>query len=169
MWGALSDERTVCCLQLLLASASVVILGSESLGTRDRILLSQILDFHFRRLLRLAGCRDLFILNRSPGPDIEHLLSRLYLPSQQFGCLGNLTVNSIRCLCNGLQYSCFKALFTESLPSDERLIRWVATFISEVPSNLSQYCSQRCNAFLVKQEIGKESNLDSNPCIKQQN
>jgi hypothetical protein len=29
-----------------------------------------------------------------------------------------LTVNSIRCLDNGLQYSCFKALFTESLPSN---------------------------------------------------
>jgi hypothetical protein len=55
MWGALSDERTGVSLQLLLALASAVILGSESLGTRDRILLSQIWDFPFRRLLRLAG------------------------------------------------------------------------------------------------------------------
>jgi hypothetical protein len=53
MWGALSDEMTG--LQLVLASA--VILGSESRGTHDHILLSQIRDFPFRRLLRLAGLR----------------------------------------------------------------------------------------------------------------
>jgi hypothetical protein len=45
----------VCRLQLLLAVASAVILGSGSRGTRDRILLPQIRDFPFRRLLRLAG------------------------------------------------------------------------------------------------------------------
>jgi hypothetical protein len=44
----------VCCLQLLLVLASTVILGSESRGTRDHILLSQIRDFSFRRLLRFA-------------------------------------------------------------------------------------------------------------------
>jgi hypothetical protein len=42
-------------LYLLLALASAVFLGSKSLGTRDHILLSQILDFNFRRLLRLTG------------------------------------------------------------------------------------------------------------------
>jgi hypothetical protein len=47
----------VCRLQLLLALSSAVILGSESRGTRDHILLSQIRDFPFRRLLRLAGSR----------------------------------------------------------------------------------------------------------------
>jgi hypothetical protein len=36
-------------------SASAVIFGSESRGTRDHILLFQIRDFPFRRLLRLAG------------------------------------------------------------------------------------------------------------------
>jgi hypothetical protein len=41
MWGALSDERT----------------GLSSRGTRDHILLSQIRDFPFRGLLRLAGLR----------------------------------------------------------------------------------------------------------------
>jgi hypothetical protein len=46
--GALSLTRgRVWRLQLLLALASAVILGSESLGTRDRILLSQIWDFLF--------------------------------------------------------------------------------------------------------------------------
>jgi hypothetical protein len=44
--GALSLTRgRVCHLQLLLALASAVILGSESLGTRDHILLSRIRDF----------------------------------------------------------------------------------------------------------------------------
>jgi hypothetical protein len=59
--GALSlTRRRVCrlrCLQMLLALSSAVILGSESLGTRDHILVSQIRDFPFRRLLRLAGSR----------------------------------------------------------------------------------------------------------------
>jgi hypothetical protein len=44
-------------LYMLLALASVVFLGSESRGTRDRIVLSQIWDFPFRRLLWLAGSR----------------------------------------------------------------------------------------------------------------
>jgi hypothetical protein len=51
MWGAL------CRLQLLLSLASAVILGFESSGTRDYILLPQIPDFPFCRLLRLAGLR----------------------------------------------------------------------------------------------------------------
>jgi hypothetical protein len=42
---------------MLLALASAVSLGPESLGTRDHILLSQIWDFPFRRLLLLAGSR----------------------------------------------------------------------------------------------------------------
>jgi hypothetical protein len=44
MWGTLSDERTVCRLQLLLVLASRVILGFEPRGTHDNILLSQIWD-----------------------------------------------------------------------------------------------------------------------------
>jgi hypothetical protein len=47
----------VCLLYMQLALASVVFLGSESFETRDRILLSQIWDFPFRRLLQLAGSR----------------------------------------------------------------------------------------------------------------
>jgi hypothetical protein len=57
-FGAPSLTRgRVCRLQLLLALASADFLGSEFLGTRDHILLSQILDFRFRRLLRLSGSR----------------------------------------------------------------------------------------------------------------
>jgi hypothetical protein len=47
----------VCHLQLVLAFASAFILRYEFRGTRDNILLSQIRDFCFRRLLRLAGLR----------------------------------------------------------------------------------------------------------------
>jgi hypothetical protein len=56
--GAPSLTRgRVCLLYMLLVLASAVFLGSKSLGTRDHILLSQIWDFPFRRLLRLAGSR----------------------------------------------------------------------------------------------------------------
>jgi hypothetical protein len=57
MWGASLTRRRVCRLQLLLTLASAVILGPESRGTRDHILLSQIRDFPFCVLLRLAGQR----------------------------------------------------------------------------------------------------------------
>jgi hypothetical protein len=56
--GAPSLTRgRVCLLYMLQALASAVLLGSESLGTPDHILLSQIRDVSFRRLLRLAGSR----------------------------------------------------------------------------------------------------------------
>jgi hypothetical protein len=42
---------------MLLALASAVIFGSESLGTHDHILLSQFRGFPFRRPLWLAGLR----------------------------------------------------------------------------------------------------------------
>jgi hypothetical protein len=68
--GLLSLTRgRVCRLQLLLVLASAVILGSESHGTRDHILLSQIPDFPFRRLLRLAELRWRFSI--PPPHDIE--------------------------------------------------------------------------------------------------
>jgi hypothetical protein len=43
LWGSISEERTGR-LQILVVLASLVILGSESCGTHDHILLSQILD-----------------------------------------------------------------------------------------------------------------------------
>jgi hypothetical protein len=46
-----------CRLQFLLAFASAVIFWSESHRNHGRILLSQIRDFSFRRLLLLAGSR----------------------------------------------------------------------------------------------------------------
>jgi hypothetical protein len=56
--GAPSLTRwRVCLLRMLLALPSAVLPGSESLCSRDHILLSQIWDFPFRSLLRLAGSR----------------------------------------------------------------------------------------------------------------
>jgi hypothetical protein len=67
--------------------ASTVFLGSESLGTRDHILLSQIWDLHFHRLLRLAGSRWKY---STPPPDgfslcaAEHfLISTLHGPHRK--------------------------------------------------------------------------------------
>jgi hypothetical protein len=62
LWSCFSGapsltRRRVCLLHMLLAFASVVVLESESFETRDHLLLSQIWDFPFRRLLRLAGSR----------------------------------------------------------------------------------------------------------------
>jgi hypothetical protein len=73
--GALSHTgRRVCRLQLLLALASAVILGSESNGTRDHILLSQIRDFPFRRLLRLV---EVFDPASTRDPKTEFLLNNI--------------------------------------------------------------------------------------------
>jgi hypothetical protein len=57
MWGALSDERTSTSFTIAAGLASGVILRPESRGTRDHILLSQILYFPFRRHLRLVELR----------------------------------------------------------------------------------------------------------------
>jgi hypothetical protein len=57
LWGALSHERTGLSFVYTAGPFQRVFLGSESLGTREHILLSKIWDFPFRRLLRLAGSR----------------------------------------------------------------------------------------------------------------
>jgi hypothetical protein len=73
MWGALYDERTVLSFTTSAGLASAVILGSESRGTRDHILLSQIRDFPFRRLLRLTGSQWRY----STPPPVTDSLYRL--------------------------------------------------------------------------------------------
>jgi hypothetical protein len=75
-YGTLSPKRgRVCRLQLLLVLASAVIFESESHGTRNHILLSQIRDFPFRRLLWLAGLRWRYVT--SPPQGIESWMSSL--------------------------------------------------------------------------------------------
>jgi hypothetical protein len=69
----------VCLLYMLLGLPNVVFLESESLGTRDRILLSQIWDFPYCRLLRLAGSRWRY---STPLPHGSLVAARMCLPSR---------------------------------------------------------------------------------------
>jgi hypothetical protein len=79
--GAPSLTRgRVCLLYMLLTLASAIFLCSESLGTRDHILLSQIWDFSFRRLLRLAGPRWRYSI---PPPQFPRSLTRLHGQSRK--------------------------------------------------------------------------------------
>jgi hypothetical protein len=55
IWDALSDERTGLLFTIAAGPRQRSNFRSESRRTRGRILLSQIRDFPFRRLLRLAG------------------------------------------------------------------------------------------------------------------
>jgi hypothetical protein len=66
----------VCCLLLLLILASAVILGCESRGTRDHILLSQIQALPFCRFLLLAGLRWRY--STSPPHGIPLTLMEIY-------------------------------------------------------------------------------------------
>jgi hypothetical protein len=70
---------------LLLALVSAVILGSESRGTRDNILLSQIRDLTFRCLLPLTGSQWRY---STPPPHgnriISYLNGRLYSVSLSY-------------------------------------------------------------------------------------
>jgi hypothetical protein len=99
--GALSLTRgRVCCLQLLLALARAVIFGSESRGTRDHILLSQIRDFPFRRLLRLAGLRWRYSTPPPHGsPPSDSRMHSLISNSSRYcvliRCCGNVSSNPL--------------------------------------------------------------------------
>jgi hypothetical protein len=50
-------RRRICLLHMFLALDSAVFVWTESRGTRDHIVLTQIWNFPFRRHLRLAGSR----------------------------------------------------------------------------------------------------------------
>jgi hypothetical protein len=79
--GALSLMRGwVCRLQLLLALASADIFGSDSHGTRDHNLLSQIRDFTFHCLLRLAVLRWRYSTLPPHGSDSWTNVFSLILP-----------------------------------------------------------------------------------------
>jgi hypothetical protein len=71
----------VCHLQLLLVLGSAFILGSESRGSRDHILLSQIRDFPFCRLLRLAGLRWRYSTPPPHGISSQRALDPRYIDS----------------------------------------------------------------------------------------
>jgi hypothetical protein len=80
-FGALSLTRVwICHLQFLLVFTSAVILRSESLGTRDHNLPSQIRDFPFHRLLRLAGLRWRYSTPLPYGIPNSRLSNQLHVP-----------------------------------------------------------------------------------------
>jgi hypothetical protein len=101
--GALSLTRGwVCRLQWLVVLATAVFFGSKSRWTRDNILLSQIRDFPFRRLLRVAGLRWRY---STPPPHGRFSVSRINYVSSLYNCGANriqiITSNSspiISCL-----------------------------------------------------------------------
>jgi hypothetical protein len=77
MWDALSDERMGLSFTIAAGLASAVIVGSEFRGTRDHILLSQIRDFPFRRLLQLAGLRWRYSTSTPHGITLHQLCETL--------------------------------------------------------------------------------------------
>jgi hypothetical protein len=67
--------RVCWCGALSLVLARSVILGSESRGTRDHILLPQIRNLHFCRFLPLAGLRWRYLTPH--GPNRKHRFQQL--------------------------------------------------------------------------------------------
>jgi hypothetical protein len=68
LWREDGSVFCICCWPSPAQSFS----GPESLGNRDHILLSQIWDFPFRRLLRLAGSRWKYSTPPPRGWGISH-------------------------------------------------------------------------------------------------
>jgi hypothetical protein len=125
-WVPSLTRGRACLLYMLLSLANVVFFGPESFGTRDHILLSQIWDFPFRRLLRLTGSRwrystpphsfQLSFLNDIGTARVENTVSN---SSSIVACglvaLGTCVFEKAL-LCNGCVY-----LFNKNLlPSNEQ-------------------------------------------------
>jgi hypothetical protein len=135
--GSLSLTRgRVCLLYMLLALSSAVFLGSESLGTRDLILLSQFWDFPFRRLLRLAGSRRRYSNPppRGRGEVMQHRLTYIvsrrtyrkqvnFLAMDVYCCPELVSTDPLHS--NGcpssVESSCRGNVFTELLPSNRHI------------------------------------------------
>jgi hypothetical protein len=90
----------VCRLQLLLILASAVILWSESRGTRDHSLLSQIRDFPFCLLLRLTGLRWRYSTPLHTGLTERSHVSSLYNFGKDRIEITTSNISSIRCCGN---------------------------------------------------------------------
>jgi hypothetical protein len=133
--GALSLTRgRVCRLQLLLALVSAVILGSESSGTRDHILLSQIRNFPFRRLIRLSGLRWRY----SHGPYRKHRFQQLL-----HCCIGILlSTGSVIVACLR-SYCLATGVFAEPFPKNDCLCWLHSSCLEQICHNTyraSEWC-----------------------------
>jgi hypothetical protein len=117
--GVLSLTRgRVFRIQLLLALASAVILGSESRGTSYHILLPQIRDFPFRRLLRHAGLQWKYSNapphGMTPVHQLPYFIITLHGPNRR-----HRSPKFLYC-CFRIRYR--RNLFTEPLPINVRLL-----------------------------------------------
>jgi hypothetical protein len=112
----------VCRVQLPLALASAFILGSESRGTRGHILLSEIRDFLFRRILRHAVLRWRYSTppphgsTRVVGVRVSLRLAWPPLLTSRHG-----PCRKDRSCC--IRIHCRNTVFTEPFPSNGRLLR----------------------------------------------
>jgi hypothetical protein len=117
-FGAPSLTRgRICRFQLLLALASAVIFWSESHRIHGHILLSQIRDFPFRRLLRLAGSRWRY---STPSPHGDSALLNWILLYNHFARITQKT-QPLHCwegVCTALlhSYGITRLLLAYSLP-----------------------------------------------------
>jgi hypothetical protein len=101
MWGALSDERTGLWFTIAAGPRPRSQSRSESHGTRDHILLSQIRDYRLYRFLRLARLRwrysttppDLNVLLYSASVSTETCSVTSWSPTIRLD--GNAFVNSL--------------------------------------------------------------------------
>jgi hypothetical protein len=135
LYGARSLMRgQICRLQLLMVLASAVILGSESRGTRDHILLSQIRDFlsvafyepqgygggvRPRLYTGLTRCLKLSSLYRHE-PHRKHRFITLRLLLQR--CVYLAVALQRKLLDCSLRIRCSGNVFTEPLPSNISLL-----------------------------------------------
>jgi hypothetical protein len=120
-FGAPSLTRGwVCHLQLLLALASAVIFGPESRRTRGHILLSQIWDFPFCRLLRLAGSRWRYSTPPPHGNSLNSLLQLSYY-NISAQTTENTPFPTVTLLLRA--FHCRGNVFTEPLPRNGRCLQ----------------------------------------------
>jgi hypothetical protein len=108
-----TEGRLVCLLYMLLALASTVFLGSKFLGTCDCILLYQIWDFPFYRLLQLAGSHWRYSTTQSDSaPNLTFFITSWHRPHK------NTALPLLECTCcitrNLLPIN--RNMFTELLP-----------------------------------------------------
>jgi hypothetical protein len=156
IWGSHLTRGWVCRLQLLLGPGRPVIFGSESRRTCGHILLAQIRDFLFRRLLGLAGSRwnsRLRCLLKLPRcPHRRHHVQQLIVLYCSSWCHGNVFLN-IRwcenkflpnhCLANNHIRFCYYFVFRKYFPSRYLVndhIRLIASCLRRlVPKGLTVY------------------------------
>jgi hypothetical protein len=94
------EDRSVFCIFCWLSRAQYFS-SHESLGTRDHILLPQVWDFRFHRLLQLAGSRWRYSTLPPHGSQIPSC-SRVLLYALYTDCIENPASNSssiVACIC----------------------------------------------------------------------